>query len=498
MTRSQRIALALPAAALLVAGAVGGWWALQRRKAAAQIRAEVRPPAALEVAAVPPEPSIWLDVHEPKKLWTALRSNAWLARAASEPLGQGMAAGWSGFLATRGADLGRLDALQGTVLDQVIGRLLVDRFRVVFFSGPGATGTPAVIVPQASAGAAAAFDLLDGLSRSGSYSATHCPGAKAPAPPAEGQKETLPAAMISRWLLAEHAVFAARQGDRLVLSRSPLAVLQALCTAPPDVPAAQGVDLSLSFSREALGREAQLAANLLGLGPAPRLAFALEGDRLEPRGILSDLAEPKRLDRAAPGEYLLRLLPADSGVVFFATLRLPESLTSESLRQHLARSYQGPYAPRTVALLWNPRGVDRLATEVALAWPERDAALLRTAFSGPNRMDRRRACGHEVLASTPALGQALQKACEGKTPSLLAAPLAVAQGLRAPASFSVGANLGAVLSRLLGEAWTDEAAPPRKPNPDIEAARRLLEELPFLGLRGVVEGSALVPGGFRS
>ena len=37
---------------------------------------------------------------------------------------------------------------------------------------------------------------------------------------------------------------------------------------------------------------------------------------------------------------------------------------------------------------------------------------------------------------------------------------------------------------------------PRAAPPEVEAARRDLETLPYLGLRGTVKGAALVPGGF--
>lgn len=468
---------------------------LARRPGAAK-KKDPRGPVALAVSAVPPEPSIWIDVHAPEKAWKALRTNAWLSRVADEPLGQGMTTGWAGFLSTRGADVA--DAFPGVLLDVVSGKLLADPFRVVFFSGPSATGAPAIVVASPSSTASSAYDLLDGLARSGSFGATHCPGAKPPDPSPEGQPPPPPTLVVSRWLIAEHAVFAARRDGRIVLAKSPLAVVQALCAAPPDVPAAQGIDVSVSFAPGALGREAQLAASLVGLGAAPRLAFALEGDRLEPRGILGELGEPGRLDRAAPSDELLKLLPAETGVVVLATLRLPERLSTETLRQHLQKRYAGAYAARTVALVWNPRGAASLATEVAVVWPERDAPLLREAFSGPNRMDRRRACGHEIHASTGALGAALQRACEGRTPSLLATAPAVSAGLRAPSSFGVGANLGVLLSRLVADAWSNDPEGKNRSSSDIEAARRALEELPFMGLRGVAEGSALVPGGFRS
>ena len=70
-------------------------------------------------------------------------------------------------------------------------------------------------------------------------------------------------------------------------------------------------------------------------------------------------------------------------------------------------------------------------------------------------------------------------------------------GLQQPVSLGVNVNVGQVLSRALGDAWAAEHG--KKPaSPEIESARRHLEELPFIGLRGVTKGDALEPGGFRS
>jgi len=113
-------------------------------------------------------------------------------------------------------------------------------------------------------------------------------------------------------------------------------------------------------------------------------------------------------------------------------------------------------------------------------------------------MERRQGCGHDLFASTGALALSLQRTCAGTAPSLLNASPAVTGGLKQPLSFGVGANVGVLLSRLLDDAWAADPASKRKVSSDIEAARRLLEELPFLGLRGVATGGALVPGGFRS
>ena len=453
------------------------------------------PPVELVLGDERPVPSLWADVHRPRKVWTMLRSNGWLARALREPLGQGAATGWAGFLSSRGNDMAQ--AFKGVVFDVVAERLLADPFRVVFFAGPSATGTPAIVVPRPSSSASGAFELFERVARHGRYGAPRCPGEEAPLAPAAGRPPP-PALVVSRWLIAEHAVFAAAKDGRIVLSRSPAAVVQALCVTLPEAPPAAETDLTLSFSPEGFGREAQLAASLLGLGPVTRLDFAVEKDRLEPRGLRGDLADPGRLDAAEPPEALLRLIPADAGVVVLATLRLPETLTRDSLRAHLSRTYRGPYRARPVAVIWNPRGDDKLATEVAVAWPEGDAGLLREAFSGPNPMDARQACGYEVYASTPALGLAVQQGCEGKVPSLVHGSPPLANGLRQRLSVAVAANLGALLSRLLGDAFAREAASRGQASPDIEAARRLLEELPSFGLRGVAEGHALVPGGFRS
>jgi hypothetical protein len=490
VTKRTRIALAALAAAALLAGLILAITLSRRPPPASAGKKDASEPIALAVSDIPPEPSIWIDVHAPGRIWKWLRENPWLARAMAEPLGQGMAAGWSGFLATKGADLA--GAFEGAVLDLVAGRLLSDPFRVVFFAGPEATGAPAVLVPRPSSTALAAHAILESVARTGRYEAPRCPG---PAPEKPAKKT--PPLSISRWLVAEHALFAGLRDGRLALGRSPGAVVQALCAAPPEEPATDGADASLSFAPAALGRPAQLAGALLGLGPSARMAFAVNGDRLEPRGLTGSLADPGRLETAAPPTALLRLLPADAGLVLVATLRLPEELTRDSLVQHLGKRYRGRYAPRPIALVWNPRGREALATEVAVVWPEKDAAALRDAFSGPNRMEQRRACGHLVFASTRALAGALQAGCEGKAPSLLDAAPAVASGLAQPASIAVGLNSGVTLSRLLGDARAGTAQG-KAPPPEIQSARRLLEELPFFGLRGVARGGALAPGGFRS
>jgi hypothetical protein len=258
--------------------------------------------------------------------------------------------------------------------------------------------------------------------------------------------------------------------------------------------AERGVDVSVTVARGGLGREALLGATLLGLGGDSSLLFGVEGDRLVPRGIAGRLEAPARLEAAAPRDELLRLVPSDAGVVLLATLNLPDAMDKASLEEHLAGKYRGKLLPRTVAVVWNPSPGD---TQVALAWPERDARALKEAFLGPNALVERRACGHLVFSSTAALASAMERACLGKGTSLLNGPPAVVAGLRQPVSVGVNVNAGAALSRVLGDSFAGEH-PGGPPSPEIESARRLLEELPFLGLRGVARGGVLAPGGFRS
>jgi hypothetical protein len=498
MTRTTRIIAGAGAALALIAAVLGTTLYVRARRARAAAAAEQQRtpgpsgPQAIAAADEEPTPAIWIDVHAPGPVWKAVQGNAWLKTALAQPLGQGFSSSWSAFLGTRGTDLA--GAFEGTVLDLMAQRLLVDPFRVVFMAGPGATGTPAVLVPSPSRSAGTAFELLDGATRSGRYDASRCPGADKDLPEKLG---------VSRWLVADHAVFAARMNGRIAMAKNPVAVVQALCADLPAMVSDKGVDVSVTVARDGLGRETLLGATLLGLSDTSRFLFGLEGDRLVPRGIAGKLDQPARLEAAAPREELLKLLPVDAGVVLLATVNLPDAMDRASLKQHLAGEYKGKLLPRTVAVVWNPSPG---TTQVALVWPERDARALKEAFTGPNQLVEKRACGHVVLASTGALAGAMERSCTGKSPSLLNASPAVAAGIKAPVSLGVNVNVGGVLSRLLADAYATKpppaekgaAPPPRSPSPEIEAARRLLEELPYFGLRGVADGGALTPGGFRS
>jgi hypothetical protein len=70
---------------------------------------------------------------------------------------------------------------------------------------------------------------------------------------------------------------------------------------------------------------------------------------------------------------------------------------------------------------------------------------------------------------------------------------------------SFGINTGRLLGTLMADGYGSQLPPvdPKKPQPrtmppEIEAARRDLETLPYIGLRGTVDGNKLVPGGFGS
>jgi hypothetical protein len=159
-----------------------------------------------------------------------------------------------------------------------------------------------------------------------------------------------------------------------------------------------------------------------------------------------------------------------------------------------------------VAVVWTPRGDGALPVELALLWGRtEDAAALEGLFSGgAHTLTKGTQCNHVVLASNAEELERLTRACQGKLPNLLNAPAPVVAGLREPTSVAFALNTGRLLSGLTMDGYTSETrvgrnAPlPKAAPPEIEAARRDLESLPYLGLRGTVKGDTLVPGGFGS
>jgi hypothetical protein len=203
---------------------------------------------------------------------------------------------------------------------------------------------------------------------------------------------------------------------------------------------------------------------------------------------------------------LLKVVPDDTPVLLTLQLKLPPRLDKASLKAFLAAKSVGADAvTREVAVLWNPRGDEKLHSEVALVWsrPE-DAAELRAAFSGANHLQTATVCNRLVLSGSPDWLTRIRRACEGQAPSLANASQPVVAGLRTPQSVGVSLQVGRILSQLTADGWTSDghratektAAIPAPP--EVQKAQRELEELPMMGFFGVAQPSQLVPGGFHS
>ncbi len=452
-------------------------------------------PVKLEVSAEKSLPAFWVDVYSPGKVRQALVENPWLREEMKRPLGQGFVGGWAAFLGSSGEDL-KAD-FQGAVFNVVAGKLLNVPFRAVWFTSNERAGTPALVVPQPTAAATAAYDAMEKVARRSEALADRCPGDEA----------VLQGGIrLSRWFVAEQALWAGRNAERIVLGRHPSVVLQGLCMDAVKLAAPAGVDVELGFAPQPLGREVQLLSHVVGLGPDTRLQFAVDGTRLVGRGIAGALQGEPRLDSAALSEDLLKLVPEETPVLLALQLKLPEQLSAESLKAFWTeKTYKGPTLTRQVALAWTPRGDAQLPQEVALLWGRtEDAVALQGIFNGNNGLWRGDACKHHVLASTEEVLTRMRRACEGKVPNMLNAAGPVVQGLRAPGSVTIGLNTGHLLSTLLADGyWSEQqlgknAPVPKSAPPEIEAARRDLETLPYIGLRGTVQGNSLVPGGFGS
>lgn len=451
----------------------------------------------LEVPGTSAPMAVWLDVLHPPKVREALARNAWLRAQLSQPLGQGFVGGWAGFLGSTGEDL-KAD-FKGAVLDLLVGRAGNMPFRVAWFAGDARASTPAFILPKATTSATAAYNALDAVASRGTLTAKTCPGGT-PTAVAEGL-------VLKRWLVAEQTLWAGKTPDRLVVARHPVAVLQGLCAEVPELRGEDNVDVELGFQPEAFGRDVQLFTHVLGLSPDTRLQFGVEGDRLVGRGIAGELMEgTARLDKAPLSDDLLKLVPEETPVLLALQLKLPETLTAESLKAFWKSGGEGATRTRQVAVVWTPRGDSALPQEVAVLWgrPEDGPALEGFFTGGSSKLVQATVCNHVVLASSDAELQALRMSCSGGKPSMLAAPGPVVTGLREPSSVAFGVNLGRLLSGLTMDGFLSESrvgrnAPiPKAAPPEIEAARRDLESLPYLGLRGTVQGDSLVPGGFGS
>lgn len=427
-----------------------------------------------------PVPAMILEVRAPEKLRAAIQGNDWAQEALKAPLGRGFLGSWAAFLGTRGEDIG--GPFVGTVLEYVTQELLATPFRVVWFGGDGAPNTPAIIT-AVNDKTDAAFAALDHIAKKGAVKFDHCSGEDS------GDANAM---MVSRWLIADHAVFAAKRGKVYAFGRQAEAVAQGLCTKVEEAKAEKGVDLELRLRPAGLGRETEELALFTGLGDEARLQFGLEGNTLVPRGIAAASAMEERLDGEALPEALLKAIPEEMPVVLSLALKLPKQLTAEALANHVGGK-KSETMTRHLALVWVPHA-DGSGVDTALLWGRgEDRPELEQAFTG-TWAD---ACGLPIYASRPALVERIRTTCAGKTPSLLNAAPAVAEGLRAKSSVLLGVHVGRVLAGVTTEAYVTETKAKKLP-PEIEEARRLLESLPFVGLRGLVKGDALVPAGFRS
>ncbi|KFE67938.1 hypothetical protein [Hyalangium minutum] len=443
-------------------------------------------------------PAVWVDVYQPAKVRSALVGNAWLQQQMKKPLGQGFASSWAAFFGSTGEDLKA--SFKGAVFDVVAGQLLDSPFRALWFVGGSDSNAPAFIVPAPNATAATAYEAMEKVASRGGYTSDKCPyGAPASATVPEGGFK------IARWLVAEQSLYAARTADRIVVARQPNMVLRGLCAELTKLEAPANVDLELGFNSEVLGRETVFLTHALGLANGTRLQFGAEGKRLVPRGITGPLLDKVRLDAAPLSDDLLKLVPSDTPVLLALQLKLPESLEGAKIKQYWEGQDPGQVRTRQIALVWTPRGDADLGHEFAILWGRvEDAPALKTMFAGGNTLEQATLCKHQVLASEPQVLQRLQSACEGKSPNLLNAAGPVVEGLRAPGSVTIGLNTGHLLSQLLADGyWSEQQLGKNAPVPgsapaEIEEARKDLETLPYVGLRGTVEGNSLVPGGFGS
>ncbi len=456
----------------------------------------VSDPVVMQALRVVPVPSVIVEVLDAPAVYRALRGNAWLSEALDAPIGRGFLGSWAGFLGTRGEDVKA--EFSGRVVDFVAEKVLSAPFRVVWFAGNKITGVPAVVLEEPSSSASAAFAVLDRVAGRGTLTVERCvePGEDGDGDGA-GKVRALEKLTIRRWLLADHAVYAGIAGERLVMSRRPAAVLQGLCAELPAATPRAGAALQIELLAETLGRGADLFPRLLGLDGAPALVFGVEGDRLVPRGLSGALAQSARLGAAQVDAQLLRLVPEAAPVVMVAQLELPAALDAAALERFFKGEPTQTLA-RQIGVVWYPRGDRGSPSELALIWSKRDEQeAVGALFSGLVPAGEP-ICNHLVFATSDELNQRLRQTCLGKAPSLLQAAPPVAGGFKEPLSLALGLNLGQLLKQLSHDAYLGEQAQQKGPPAEVLEMEKQLAELPYLGLRGLKQGDALAPGGFRS
>jgi len=450
------------------------------------------------------QPAFWVDVLQPKTVHQAVKDNQWVRETTQQPVGRGFLGPWAVFFGTRGQDIKA--RFSGLVVDLFSDALLADPYRVLWLTGERSAHVPVVVVPEASDGALAALGTLVAAAGQGGFSPQGCDvgsGASGEALPDGGARGAAAGLdTIHRLVLGDQSLFVARAGKRLVLSMRPHAVLLGLCLDPIELkPQGNAVELGVALNQN--GRALQSLASILGLGAEARLALGLEGTAFTPKGIVGELHKPGRLAAAALDESMLKLVPEPTTVFFSFALALPATLEASLLKAQLAgEPVKGTPVPRQLAVLWNPRGDAELTSEVAVIWSRlEDEPFLDSMLSKAHPLLHRRLCGHLVLASSASLLKAMEASCSGGSPSVLSAAPAVAKGLKVPSSLGVNVDLGGLLSRLLLDGFASDGSTrsAKVTPPEIEAAKKQLEALPFLHWHAVVDDKGqLVPGGFRS
>jgi hypothetical protein len=455
-----------------------------------------------------------VDVHNAAAVRTVLLENGWLGSASNAPLGRGFLGSWAAFLGSARGDVGLTGA--GLVRDAISDVLVQAPLRAVLFEGESAL--PPALLTESTATTTAALGALTAVLQRGGYTVDACPGETAevvdagvveavdggePPPPLTKQRIE-----IVRWVVAEHELFLANTRGRVVLSKSPRAVMNGVCTELPPLQPTPGVDVQVRPQLAGLGRPADVLARLLGLGRDLSLSWKVEGTRLVPVGIGASLEHPERIDAAPLPPSMLAAIPADIAVALTATARLPEKLDEASLAAAWGEGgATAPLKARTVVALWQPRGDAKAPTEVALLWSDpTDKDALRALFSGKNAMSLDEVCGAVVLSSTSALLSRIKAACKGTSPSLAFAEPPVVAGLKEAQSVSLLVDPGAILARLLEDGWRVERAAAgaterdrdKKTPAEIDDAIKLLDELPRQGLVGTKSGTTLQPRGYSS
>ncbi|MBI1948783.1 MAG: hypothetical protein HYS27_24060 [Deltaproteobacteria bacterium] len=455
-----------------------------------------------------------VDVLNPSAVRTAIFENGWLSSAGTAPLGRGYLGSWAAFLGSARGDVGLSGA--GLVRDAIVDALVQAPVRVVLFEGD--TPMPPALITASSPATSTALKGLTLALQRGGFIVDACPGETAEVADAgvleavDGGEAPPPLTKqrieIVRWVVAEHDLYLADTRGRVVLARSPRAVVNGVCTTLPELTPAPGVDVQLRPQVAGLGRPADVLTRMLGLGTDVALSWKVEGTRLVPVGIGATVEHGDRLDAAPLPASLLAAVPADTAVALAAGIKLPAKLDEASLAAAWGEGGMGEAGKtRTVIALWQPRGDAKAPTEVALLWSDpADKDALRALFSGKNAMSIDEVCGGVALSSTAALLSRIKASCKGTTPSIAFAEPAVVAGLKEAQSVSLVVDLGAVLTALLEDGWRAERAAQGAGAKDkdkalpteIDDARKLLDQLPRQGLVGTKSGASLQPRGYSS